>query len=173
MSNASSSKNTHLPVSEMAENLIGSEIIKLAGEINDKIRQGEKIYNFTIGDFDPNLFPIPEELQQEIESQQAAAKVAVDGYEAELARLEKEKDAAIQWGQSKEKELLAQLEASQAEFTKCLALFHEAETTIEERTKWAQSLEAEVENLKQQLESIRGSKWIRLGRSIGLGPKVE
>ena len=66
MSNASSSKNTHLPVSEMAENLIGSEIIKLAGEINDKIRQGEKIYNFTIGDFDPNLFPIPQELQQEI-----------------------------------------------------------------------------------------------------------
>ena len=51
--------------------------------------------------------------------------------------------------------------------------FREAETTIEERTKWAQSLEAEVENLKQQLESIRGSKWIRLGRSIGFGPKVE
>lgn len=114
-----------------------------------------------------------EELQQEIESQQAAAKVAVDGYEAELARLEKEKDTAIQWGQKKEVELLAQLESSQAEFTKCLALFHEAETTIEERTKWAQSLESEVENLKQQLESIRGSKWIRLGRSIGFGPKVE
>lgn len=114
-----------------------------------------------------------EELQQEIESQQAAAKVAVDGYEAELARLEREKDAAVQWGQTKEKELLAQLEASTAEFTKCLALFHEAESTIEERTKWAQSLEAEIENLKQQLESIRGSKWIRFGRTIGLGPKVE
>lgn len=114
-----------------------------------------------------------QELQQEIESQQAAAKTAVDGYEAELARLEKEKDTAIQWGQKKETELLAQLESSQAEFTKCLALFREAETTIDERTKWAQSLEAEVENLKQQLESIRGSKWIRLGRSIGFGPKVE
>ncbi len=114
-----------------------------------------------------------EELQQEIESQQAAAKTAVDGYEAELARLETEKDTAIQWGQKKEVELLAQLESSQAEFTKCLALFREAETTIEERTKWAQSLEAEVENLKQQLESIRGSKWIRLGRSIGFGPKVD
>ena len=114
-----------------------------------------------------------EDLQQEIESQQAAAKTAVDGYEAELARLEKEKDTAIHWGQKKEAELLAQLESSQAEFTKCLALFREAETTIEERTKWAQSLEAEVENLKQQLESIRGSKWIRLGRSIGFGPKVE
>jgi aspartate aminotransferase len=49
-------------VSNMAENLIGSEIIKLAGEINDKIRQGQKIYNFTIGDFNPVLFPIPAEL---------------------------------------------------------------------------------------------------------------
>lgn len=56
----------HLPVSQMAENLIGSEIIKLAGEVNTKIRNGEKIYNFTIGDFNPSIFPIPEELKQEI-----------------------------------------------------------------------------------------------------------
>jgi SAM-dependent methyltransferase len=114
-----------------------------------------------------------EELQQEIESQQAAARAAVDGYEAELRRLEADKAAAVAWGQTKETELLAQLDASQAEFTKCLELFHQAEATIEERTTWARSLEAEVENLKQQLEAIRGSKWIRLGRSIGLGPKVE
>ena len=50
----------------MAETLIGSEIIKLAGEINEKIKQGEKIYNFTIGDFDPSLFPIPTELTDAI-----------------------------------------------------------------------------------------------------------
>jgi aspartate aminotransferase len=53
-----------MQVSEMAENLIGSEIIKLAGEINDMIAKGKKIYNFTIGDFDPNIFPIPLELEQ-------------------------------------------------------------------------------------------------------------
>jgi ubiquinone/menaquinone biosynthesis C-methylase UbiE len=96
--------------------------------------------------------------------------------EKHIHRLEGElatKDIWLNESQQKEAELLAQLESSQAEFTKCLALFREAETTIEERTKWAQSLEAEVENLKQQLESIRGSKWIRLGRSIGFGPKVE
>ena len=52
--------------SKMAETLIGSEIIKLAGEINEKIKQGEKIYNFTIGDFDPSLFPIPTELTDAI-----------------------------------------------------------------------------------------------------------
>ncbi|MFM9028378.1 MAG: pyridoxal phosphate-dependent aminotransferase, partial [Bacteroidota bacterium] len=45
---------------------IGSEIIKLAAEINDKMRQGEHIYNFTIGDFDPAIFPIPGELNDAI-----------------------------------------------------------------------------------------------------------
>lgn len=59
-------KNAELRVSEMAENLIGSEILKLAGEINEKIRNGEKIYNFTVGDFNPNIFPLPDELKKEI-----------------------------------------------------------------------------------------------------------
>ncbi|MBL0046837.1 MAG: pyridoxal phosphate-dependent aminotransferase [Bacteroidetes bacterium] len=50
----------------MAENLIGSEIIKLAGEINEKIKNGEKIYNLTIGDFNPRYFPIPSGLKTAI-----------------------------------------------------------------------------------------------------------
>lgn len=53
-------------ISEMAENLQGSEIIKLAGEIKEKMAQGEKIYNFTIGDFDPKVFPIPTALTDAI-----------------------------------------------------------------------------------------------------------
>ena len=53
-------------VSKMAEHLVGSEIIKLAGEIKEKIAAGEKIYNLTIGDFDSNIFPIPEGLKEEI-----------------------------------------------------------------------------------------------------------
>lgn len=55
-----------MQVSHMAETLIGSEIIKLAGEINQKIKAGQSIFNFTIGDFDPAVFPIPEELNQYI-----------------------------------------------------------------------------------------------------------
>lgn len=60
------SKENIFPVSEMAETLIGSEIIKLAAEISEKIKKGEKIYNLTIGDFDPKVFPIPVELKEEI-----------------------------------------------------------------------------------------------------------
>ncbi len=50
--------------STLAENLIGSEIVKLGNAINERKRRGEHIYNFTIGDFDPKVFPIPDELEQ-------------------------------------------------------------------------------------------------------------
>ena len=46
----------------MAESLVGSEIIKLAGEIKTLIAEGRDIHNFTIGDFNPSLFPIPKSL---------------------------------------------------------------------------------------------------------------
>lgn len=54
------------PVSEMAEHLIGSEIIKLAFEVKAKIAAGKNIYNLTIGDFNPDVFPIPGDLTKEI-----------------------------------------------------------------------------------------------------------
>lgn len=50
-------------LSHLAETLIGSEIVKLGNMISERIRAGEKIYNFTIGDFDPKVFPIPEVLE--------------------------------------------------------------------------------------------------------------
>ncbi|WP_438946013.1 pyridoxal phosphate-dependent aminotransferase [Sediminibacterium sp.] len=51
-------------LSHLAETLIGSEIVKLGNAINERIRNGETIYNFTIGDFNPGEFPIPVELEQ-------------------------------------------------------------------------------------------------------------
>jgi aspartate aminotransferase len=51
-------------LSQLAETLSGSEIVKLGNAISERIRNGEKIYNFTIGDFDPQVFPIPMELEQ-------------------------------------------------------------------------------------------------------------
>ena len=55
-----------MKLSYLAETLIGSEIVRLGGEIREKIRNGEKIYNFTVGDFDPKIFPIPKQLENEI-----------------------------------------------------------------------------------------------------------
>lgn len=60
------SQRVSMKLSNLAETLIGSEIVKLGGEIREKIRQGERIYNFTVGDFDPSIFPIPKELEDGI-----------------------------------------------------------------------------------------------------------
>src|SRR5690606_15947790 len=53
-------------LSRLAETLIGSEIVRLGNAINARICQGEQIYNYTIGDFDPAIFPIPEALKRGI-----------------------------------------------------------------------------------------------------------
>ncbi|TAE71491.1 MAG: aminotransferase class I/II-fold pyridoxal phosphate-dependent enzyme [Bacteroidetes bacterium] len=53
-------------LSTLAESLVGSEIVKLGNAIAERVRAGEHIYNFTIGDFDPKIFPIPAFLEQYI-----------------------------------------------------------------------------------------------------------
>ena len=54
------------PLSQLAESLVGSEIVRIGNAINDQINTGAKIYNYTIGDFAPQVFPIPKELLEEI-----------------------------------------------------------------------------------------------------------
>ncbi len=53
-----------MKLSQLSESLIGSEIVKLGNAINERISNNEKIYNFTIGDFDPSEFPIPAKLEE-------------------------------------------------------------------------------------------------------------
>ena len=53
-------------LSVLAETLRGSEIVRLGAIIKEKMRQGAKIYNYTIGDFDADIFPIPAGLEAEI-----------------------------------------------------------------------------------------------------------
>ena len=55
-----------MKLSQLSQTLIGSEIVKLGGEIRERISKGESIYNFTVGDFDPSIFPIPKELEEAI-----------------------------------------------------------------------------------------------------------
>src|SRR5580700_5840562 len=49
-------------LSALARGVIGSEILRIAGEIRALKAKGAAICNLTVGDFDPALFPIPEEL---------------------------------------------------------------------------------------------------------------
>jgi hypothetical protein len=41
-----------------------------------------------------------------------------------------------------------------------------------ERTAWAQRLDQERRLLEEQLTLVRASRWIKLGRKVGLGPAL-
>lgn len=55
-----------MKLSLLADNLIPSEIVKIGSQIRDMLANGEKLYNFTVGDFDPSIFPIPKKLEDAI-----------------------------------------------------------------------------------------------------------
>lgn len=56
-----------MKVSKLAQNLIGSEIIKIGNQVNDLKAQGAQIANLTIGDLNSNIYPIPSELKTGIQ----------------------------------------------------------------------------------------------------------
>ncbi|MEP7376030.1 MAG: aminotransferase class I/II-fold pyridoxal phosphate-dependent enzyme [Chitinophagaceae bacterium] len=55
-----------MKLSRIAETLPGSQILAMSNAIKQRKQEGEVIYNFTIGDFDPKIFPIPDELEEAI-----------------------------------------------------------------------------------------------------------
>ncbi len=57
---------SNIVLSKLAASQQGSEIVKLGNAISERIRNGETIYNFTIGDFDPSIFPIPKAFEDAI-----------------------------------------------------------------------------------------------------------
>ena len=59
-------KTINVKVSKLAQNLIGSEIIKIGNQVNDLKAEGAEIANLTIGDLNASLYPIPSRLKEEI-----------------------------------------------------------------------------------------------------------
>ena len=105
-------------------------------------------------------------LQQELDA-------VASGYEAKVNELESENRAKTEWALATEARLVQELEVQRRELAECVRLLQTAETTVEERTLWAQRVEAQREKLETQLNMIRSSRWIKLGRKIGLGPLIE
>lgn len=60
-----SSKSSLPRTGAMSTRLVGSEILKIAGEIRELVAQGKTLCDLTVGDFNPKEFPIPEVLLKE------------------------------------------------------------------------------------------------------------
>jgi SAM-dependent methyltransferase len=94
------------------------------------------------------------ELQEELAREQAAAQARITELEAELRK-------ANEWGQTTSQEL-----------AQCAKLLDTAERSVVERTEWAQRLQAQVEEYERQLGLVRASRWVKLGRKLGVGPNL-
>ena len=111
-------------------------------------------------------------LQQELAGEQAAAREMAAAYEAKLAELDGEIRKRTEWALETERRLEGELDARGKELAECVRLLDRAEATVTERTLWAQRLEAELHQVEAQLGMVRASRWMRLGRAFGLGPKL-
>jgi 2-polyprenyl-3-methyl-5-hydroxy-6-metoxy-1,4-benzoquinol methylase len=99
--------------------------------------------------------------------QNEAAELAA-GYREHVARMEHEDRVKTEWA----RKASAELEAKCQELAHCVSLLDAAEATVRERTVWAQTAEAQRAKLEAQLEMIRASRWVKMGRTVGLGPEI-
>lgn len=125
-------------------------------------------------------------VQAELAAQQQRAAEVVAAYEKRLAELERDHAEAVRWAQDTESRLTADLlrmqevlEARDREFAEkakelsaCVRLLDQAEQTVIERTKWAQTVERRANEIESQLGAVQSSRWVKLGKSFGLGPKL-
>jgi aspartate aminotransferase len=55
-------------LSRLARGMIGSEVLRIAAEVRAAIAQGREVCNFTVGDFDPREFPLPDALRDGVKA---------------------------------------------------------------------------------------------------------
>lgn len=114
-----------------------------------------------------------DELQQELAREQSAAREMAEAYAGKVLELEHENAAKTEWALETERRLGAELQGKCDELAHCVELLDRAEKTVEERTNWALDLERRRAALEEKLGLIQGSRWIKLGRTFGLGPELR
>ena len=118
-----------------------------------------------------------DEARQRIGALQSELAAMTAGYEAQVEQLQNALMERTRWAQDTEQRLTAELQAciadrdhQTAELGRCVELLHETEKTLEERTQWAVSLNEERTSLAA---AVQASRWIRLGRALGVGPELK
>jgi SAM-dependent methyltransferase len=112
------------------------------------------------------------ELQDELAREQESARRTVAEYDAKIADLERDIAAKTQWARDVETALTAEVKKQTADLVAAVDALHRTEKELEERTAWALRLQKEADELTQQLALVRESRWMKLGRRVGLGPAL-
>jgi len=113
------------------------------------------------------------QLQDEFQAEQSAAAEMAAAYERALADVREENRKKTEWALDTETRLIEAVRLKGDELAEAVRLLDRAEATVAERTVWAQSLQTRIEQMERQLHMIRESRWLKLGRAVGLGPQVD
>jgi 2-polyprenyl-3-methyl-5-hydroxy-6-metoxy-1,4-benzoquinol methylase len=112
------------------------------------------------------------ELQTELAEEQEKAREMAAAYEAKVLDLEADIRAKIKWALDVEAALIKEVNKQTAELVKAVEALHQTENELQERTEWALGLQKEASGLAQQVALYQGSRWVKLGRKIGIGPAL-
>jgi SAM-dependent methyltransferase len=117
------------------------------------------------------------ELQEEFAREQQNARQVAEGYAAKVASLERDIQDKTRWAIDTETSLTAvirdqteRLSLAVADLGSAVEALHHTEKELEERTAWALRLQDETRRFEEQVALFRASRWVKLGRTVGLGP---
>jgi SAM-dependent methyltransferase len=117
------------------------------------------------------------EVQEELAREQEKARAMAAAYEAKVLELEADIGSKTKWVLDVEAALTVEIEKQTADLVKAVEALHHTEKELLERTAWALRLEKESSDLARQLALCQrqvalyqASRWVRLGRRIGVGP---
>ncbi len=113
-----------------------------------------------------------EEVQRELARDQENARQVAGRYNAKIAALEQDCRERAQWATDTEVRLTAEIQKISAALAIEVAAHEHTAAELRERTAWAQRLDEEKKQLEDQLAMVRASRWVKLGRKVGLGPAL-
>jgi SAM-dependent methyltransferase len=120
------------------------------------------------------------ELQEELAGEQESSRRTAEGYLAKVADLEADIRAKTQWAIDTETRLTAEVQQQTDALVAAVEQLHRTEKDVEERTAWALQLQEdarkwqeEARRLEGQVSLYRTSRWVKLGRKVGLGPDIS
>jgi ubiquinone/menaquinone biosynthesis C-methylase UbiE len=112
------------------------------------------------------------DLQDLLQTQQATAMEMAAAYQTAVDSLEDENRRKTEWAIETERRFSAALAQKCEELAETVRLLDLAETTVIERTAWAQDLGGQLDHANAKLRMIADSRWVKLGRVAGIGPKL-
>lgn len=112
-----------------------------------------------------------DELQNELAAEQSAARGVVEAYDKKVLELEEDVRQRTQWALDTESRLGKELTDKLDELAKCVEMRRQSEDLLEQRRLLIEQLQQKISTLDRQLSMYQASRWVKLGRRIGLGPE--